>query len=131
MTFRRFMWSEALELLDRAERLRRQFFQATASASGPVWEPPIDLFETDRGLTLLIALPGVPPDQIQVCVERGELCIGGHRPWPQDLRRATIWRLEIPHGRFERRLELPSGIFEVESREFLHGCLAVNLKRLS
>lgn len=130
MPFRRFMWSEALELLDRAERLRRQFFQAAASASGPVWEPPVDLFETERGLTLMIALPGVPPDQMQVCIDRDELCILGNRPWPAELRRATIWRLEIPHGRFERRLELPSGAFEIEGRELKHGCLLVHLKRL-
>ena len=130
MPFRRFMWAEALELLDRAERLRRQFFQTTGSTSGPLWEPPVDLFETEDGLTFLIALPGLPPDHVDVMIERGELCIRGCRPWAEEMRRATIWRLEIPHGRFERKLELPSGLFELERREMAHGCLAVHLRRL-
>jgi HSP20 family molecular chaperone IbpA len=124
------MWAAALELLDRAQRLRRQFFQTSESAAGPAWEPPVDLLETTEGLTLLVALPGVPPDHIRVTIERGELCITGHRPWPQELRGATIWRLEIPHGRFERRLELPPGMFAVEREEFTCGCLLVQLRRL-
>lgn len=131
MRNRRFMWAEALELLDRAERLHRQFFQTAESPRGPAWEPPVDLFETDTGLTFLIALPGVPADHIQVSVERGVLRIEGYRPWPEELRRATIWRLEIPHGRFERRLELPPGLYELEHQESAHGCVAVHLRRLS
>ncbi|MFL6648223.1 MAG: Hsp20/alpha crystallin family protein [Sulfurifustaceae bacterium] len=130
MRHRRFMWAEALELLDRAERLQRQFFQTTESKAGPVWEPPVDLFETEAGLTFLIALPGVPPDQIEVQVERGQLWVVGNRPWPEALRRSTIRRLEIPHGRFERRLELPPGLYELANQEVAHGCLAVHLRRL-
>jgi HSP20 family molecular chaperone IbpA len=126
----RFMWAEALELLDRAERLRRQFFQTTESAAGPAWEPPVDLFETPTGFTLLVALPGVPSDHLHVSVERGVLSIAGHRPWPKELCAATIWRLEIPHGRFERRLELPPGTYELEREESSCGCLIVHLRRL-
>lgn len=130
MRYRRLMWADALELLDRAERLQRQFFQTAESSSGPSWEPPVDLFETDRGLTLLIALPGVPPDQIHISIEQGELHITGYRQWPRELRSATIWRLEVPHGRFERRLELPPGIYAVEQQESNHGCVAIYLRRL-
>lgn len=130
MGYRRFMWAEALELLDRAERLHRQFFQTTESAAGPSWEPPVDLLETDDGLTALIALPGVPPGQIQIRVAHGMLQVTGHRPWPEELRGATIWRLELPHGRFERQCELPPGTYQLERQEFFHGCVAIHLRRL-
>ena len=41
------MWSEAFEMLDQAERLHRQFFGPSLSTSGNVaWEPPVDVFET-------------------------------------------------------------------------------------
>ena len=49
------MWAEACAAVDRADRLHRQFFHH----SGPHWQAPIDVFETDDGLTILIALPGV------------------------------------------------------------------------
>jgi HSP20 family protein len=131
MGYRRFMWAEALELLDRAERLHRQFFQTAESVAGPTWEPPVDLFETDDGLTALIALPGVPPDQVQVQVAYGMLRITGYRPWPEDLGGATILRLEVPHGRFERQCELPPGIYQLERQECRHGCVAIRLRRVS
>jgi HSP20 family protein len=130
MTYRRLMWSEALELIERAERLHRQFFQCATSASGPAWEPPADIFETERDVVLLVALPGVPPEYVHVSIADGQLRISGTRPWPEELRRATIRRLEIPYGRFERRLELPDGEFELTRQELAHGCVAVYLRRI-
>ena len=124
------MWAEALELLDRAERLHRQFFQCAQSAGGAVWEPPADIFETEEGLVLHVALPGVPPEQIRVTLDGRMLRIAGNRPWPEDVRNARIWRLEVPHGRFERTLVLPDGAFTMERQELAHGCAALYLRRL-
>jgi HSP20 family protein len=130
MRHRRWMWTEALELVTRAERLHRQFFQRVLSARGPSWEPPIDIFETDAELTLLIALPGVPPDQMQVIIDGRAVGIAGNRPWPAGLRAAAIRRLEVPHGRFERWIELPPGCFALAQQDLTHGCLTVKLRRL-
>ncbi len=130
MHYRRYMWAQALELLERAERLHRQFFQCTESATGPVWEPPADIFETPAGLVLMVALPGVPPEQVRVQIDGGRLRISGNRPWPPELRDATIRRLEIPHGRFEREIELPCGVFQIEQQELAHGCIAIYLRQL-
>jgi HSP20 family molecular chaperone IbpA len=41
----------------------------------------------------------------------------------------TIHRLEIPYGRFERRIALPPGRFEVASRDLVDGCLVLSLRR--
>lgn len=126
---RRFMWAHALELLDRAERLHRQFFQRAETPTGAVWEPPADIFETEQGVVLLVALPGVPPEEIRVSFEGDVLRIGGTRRWPELVRHARILRIEVPHGRFERRLELPPGQFELERQELSDGCIAVYLRR--
>jgi HSP20 family protein len=124
------MWAEAIELLERAERLHRQFFRCAESMSGPSWEPPADVFETDTGLLLLIALPGVAPEQVRVSLEPRHLRISGIRAWPAEVRLARIRRLEIPQGRFERALELPHGRYELVRQELIHGCVAVYLRRL-
>lgn len=129
MHSRRFMWADALELLERAERLHRQFFQRAETVTGATWEPPADIFETEQGLILVVALPGVPPEEIRVSIEGGLLRIGGIRPWPQEMRHARILRLEIPHGRFERRLQLPPGEYELERQDLSDGCIAVYLRR--
>ena len=59
---RDWMWSEACEMLARAERLHRELFRPTGLAERlPVWEPPVDIIETDREVLVLVALPGVAP----------------------------------------------------------------------
>jgi HSP20 family protein len=121
------MWAEACNSLDRAERLRRQFFQPGRIAS---WEPPVDVFETEGDLWVTVALPGVRIDQLQVAVSGGTIVIAGERRLPIQSR-AAILRLEIPHGRFERRIELPAGHYELSRSDLADGCLILRLRKLN
>jgi HSP20 family molecular chaperone IbpA len=124
------MLSEAIDSLARAERLHQQFFslQSAAGAREPSWEPPIDVLETDREFLILVALPGVDPDQVEAVIENGTLVIRGHRVLPAELRNARIHRLELPQGRFERRILLPTGRYAV-SRFAMNGCIALRLAK--
>jgi HSP20 family molecular chaperone IbpA len=122
------MWAQACEAMDRAERLQRQFFHRAHSK--PCWEAPIDIFETEEALTILIALPGVEPDQVQVTLSAGVLIVSGERPMPREVRDARIHRLEIPHGQFQRRIELPPARFELSGRHLANGCLMLQLHKV-
>jgi HSP20 family molecular chaperone IbpA len=124
------MLSEAIDSLTRAERLRQQFFQLRPSAGQQetYWEPPIDVLETDRELLILVALPGVDPNQVETVIKDGILVISGHRTLPPELRSARIHRLELPQGRFERRIALPVGRYAV-SRFVMDGCVALRLAK--
>ena len=117
------MLSEALESLTRAERLRQQFGRQEAC-----WEPPIDVLETDRELLILVALPGVNPDNVETVIHDGVLVISGQRMLPAELRNARIHRLELPQGRFERRIALPAGRYVI-SRFVMDGCVALRLAK--
>jgi HSP20 family protein len=121
------MWTQACEAMDRAERLHRQFFHRAHST--PCWEAPVDIFETEQVLTLLIALPGVAADDVRVTLSAGVLIVSGERPLPAELRNARIHRLEIPHGHFERRIELPPARFEISGRHLANGCLMLQLHK--
>jgi HSP20 family protein len=120
------MLSEAIDSLTRAERLHRQFF--SLHTTGARWEPPIDVLETDEELLILVALPGVDLDQVEVVIDNGVLVISGQRTLPAELRNARILRLELPQGRFERRLTLPPGRFSI-SRFAINGCVALRLEK--
>ncbi|MEW5889520.1 MAG: Hsp20/alpha crystallin family protein [Pseudomonadota bacterium] len=124
------MWAEALELLERADRLHRQFFHFGRAAVGPSWEPPVDVFQTEAELTIVVALPGVAPDQVQIVVDGGTLAVIGERALPCPSASADICRLEIPYGRFERRIELPAGRYEIQRRQLADGCLTLVLRRI-
>lgn len=127
---RNWMWAEACELVDRAERLHRQFFRPAPSPGHAAWQPPADLFETPHDLWVLVALPGVPAERIEVRIEDGTVVVSGERAIPAPLRHAAVHRLEIPHGRFERRLELPAGHYEAGGRQVEDGCLILQLRKL-
>jgi HSP20 family protein len=89
----------------------------------------VDVFETGTTLWILAALPGVAPEQISIVFDGGTLIITGERNLPGELRAARIHRFEIPHGRFERRVDLPPGHYEVNRRELVNGCLLLSLQK--
>ena len=79
---RSWMWAEALDLLQSAERPQRQFFQLGAAQGAPTWEPPADLYETGNELWILVALPGVTTDQLEVVIDGATMVVRGERPLP-------------------------------------------------
>jgi HSP20 family protein len=129
-TARDWMWSEACELLARAERMHRELFRPVgAQAQLPAWEPPVDILETESEVLALVALPGVDADNAQAVIEDGDLVIAGTRVLPEQLRTATIHRLELPQGRFYRRLRLPVGRYSGVRRSAVAGCLVITLQK--
>ena len=67
------MLYDAIETLARAERLHQQFLKLRpwTGADEPSWEPPIDVLETEREVLILIALPGVDPDDVEAMIDQG------------------------------------------------------------
>jgi HSP20 family protein len=123
------MWAEAVHLLEEADRLQRQCFQLAAQAGQPRWEPPVDIYEGDGELLIEMALPGVPPERLQVELDGEQLIVQAERRLPHRRHGATIRRLEIPYGLFERRLALPPGSWAMTVQDFAHGCLRLLLTR--
>jgi HSP20 family protein len=127
---RDWMWSEACDMLARAERMHREFFHLAGTRTQiPLWEPPVDILETDHEVLVLVALPGVAADQAEAMIDDGHLVIGGTRVLPPELRTATIHRLELPQGRFLRRVALPPGRYSTVRRANVNGCLVIVLEK--
>lgn len=127
---RSWMWAEAYRLVERTERLQRQFFEPNrASRGGMAWQPPVDIFESERELCVTVALVGVRPEDVDLTVEDSTLIVAGRRRLPPEARGAAIHRIELPHGRFERRIPLPVRRWQVGRREFVNGCLILRLHK--
>ena len=121
------MWGEALDMLERADRLHRQFFRPGAARNAsPTWEPPADVFETGDQLIVIVALPGVAEAQLAVELEPGAVVVRGQRRLPPACG-ARIHRIELPYGRFERRIVLPPGQLQLGARTLADGCLTLSL----
>jgi HSP20 family molecular chaperone IbpA len=121
------MWGDALSLLERAERLHRRFLPALAPAA-QAWEPPVDIFEDETCLVIQVALPGVPAHAVEVALEPGAVRIVGQRSFPA-LGALHIHRIEIPYGRFERRIALPVHALGAAQRELADGCLWITFRK--
>jgi HSP20 family molecular chaperone IbpA len=121
------MWNDALSMLEQAERLHRQFFRNSALQAG-CWEPPVDVVETADEIIVYVALPGVPPSAVTVTVDMASIVIAGVRRLPVSPA-AHIHRVEIPYGRFERRIALPMHALQPAPIDLKDGCLVLTLKK--
>jgi HSP20 family molecular chaperone IbpA len=120
------LWAEAVSALARIDRLHRDFFRPNPKG----WEPPVDVLETRDELVIMAALPGVRVDEVEIVLHEDSLAIVGIRRLPVFLQRARVHRLELPHGRFERRVAIPSGRYELTRRDLADGLLVVALRRI-
>ena len=117
-------------MLARAERLQREFFRPIRSITRlATWEPPVDILETEWEVRILVALPGVRMELVEVTIDADELVVAGIRVLPPELQTAIIHRLELPQGRFERRVRLPAGAYSSIRRSAVDGCLLIALQK--
>jgi HSP20 family protein len=70
------------------------------------WAPAVDIVENNDAYLLLVDVPGVDPDAIDIQMENGLLTIKGERAPGAELRE-SYKRVERPRGTFYRRFSLP------------------------
>ena len=124
-----FMWGEALSLLDQAERLQKAFYRPLDAKAERSWEPPVDVVESSDALFVHVALPGVAPDAIVVGLEPDAVTVSAIKGFPMTARGARLHRVEIPYGRFFRRVPLPLHRLEPAGRSYIDGCLTLAFRK--
>ena len=125
--FSSMIWGDALALLEQAERMHRRLLHAGPTEAA-CWEPPVDVVETEASVTIHVALPGVAASDVVVGFDPGGVTVSGIRRQPA-ARAVRIHRLEIPYGRFRRRIALPLHALEPESTRLADGCLVLTLNK--
>lgn len=78
---------------------------------------------------MVVALPGVDAAKAEAAIEGDELVVSGIRTYPAEMRTAAIHRLELPQGRFYRRIRLPAGRYSGIERTAENGCLMITLTK--
>jgi HSP20 family protein len=91
------------------------------------WTPSVDIHEDDDALVLLVDLPGVTPDEIDLTVDHENLTLEGERVQSAS---GNGLRLERPMGRFCRsfRIGIPVNPDGVEAA-YRDGVLRVSIPR--
>ena len=79
----------------------------------PVIEPPTDLYETPDAVVVVIEVAGLLGQTVEIGIADGHLTVRGEKRDPHHHHRPTdriYSRMEIPHGPFERTVELPAPV---------------------
>jgi HSP20 family molecular chaperone IbpA len=91
----------------------------------------VNVVETEDALWVLVAVPGVRGEDIQVRLADDYLMITGERPLPECCADGELKIWEIPFGRFERHVGPldPGYALAVEQAAVKDGLLLIQLRK--
>ena len=125
-----------LERREMGDELRRLFdiLDGESQAAGATGEtnPPLDVIETAAGIDIVMDLPGVKADAVQVVFTRGTVLIAGSKmPAACTHKEAAFHMAERTFGRFARVVRIAGAVDAGTARATLiKGELRVHLPRL-
>jgi HSP20 family protein len=77
----------------------------------PVWEPAIDLYETEDEFVVTVELAGIRESDLQMTVDRNVFTVRGERQKTLPGSKTGIYhQMEISSGLFERSVALPEAV---------------------
>ncbi len=100
------------------------------SPQGGSFEPRLDLTEAEKAYTLVVELPGLSKEEIEIELREDEVLLRGEKKPEAETDEETVLHSERRWGSFERHLRLPAAIDAdaVEAR-FRQGVLTVHLPK--
>ena len=102
--------------LTRLEGLQREFNRAhvnkgiAANSSATTWTPNLDIEELSDKFHVLVDVPGVSDEDIDITLDKNVLTIKGKRQGFVEDEKSLIKRQERPTGEFNRQFTLPDSI---------------------
>ncbi len=94
------------------------------------WCPAVDVYQRKNAIILVIELPGVDRDRLDVSVDKGTLRIKGYREARVPEGVTHVHQMEIPHGPFVRVVHLPEAadVDQIEAK-YDQGFLTIEIPR--
>ena len=92
----------------RVELYCGDLIEGISSAAEGEWGPPTDVYECADQIVIKLEIAGLQPGDAEVIVERNIATIRGVRRDACPRCKLRVHRMQIPYGRFERRLKIDS-----------------------
>lgn len=97
---------------------------------GPVYTPPVDIFENDGAITVLADMPGVKADDLQIDLHESVLTLTGRVSLLEGAKEADVYR-EYRMGTFRRQFTLSETIDQAKiDAKLTDGVLRLELPKL-
>lgn|SRR5579872_1307678 len=98
--------------------------------SGKPWYPSVDIIETLERVVVMLDLPGVDPDRVEILLVGNMLTVKGDVLAPGTQVGETVHRRERPCGVFSRSIPLPVAVDpEKVSADAKNGVLTITLAK--
>src|SRR5262249_45914992 len=124
------------EIGDFADEVRQVFLElgrvfGPESLAGEC-SPPIDVYETDDGIEVVVDLPGTEPSTVRVMRKGDSLLVVGEKPSRRVRGEPGFHLVERGYGRFARaiRITRPCDMAKATAR-LVHGELRVSLPKIA
>jgi HSP20 family protein len=85
-------------------------WQSATGASTPAWVPALDIAERTDAYLVIVELPGVKLDDLEITLEDGLLTIQGERQFTSESSQEQFHRVERSSGAFRRSITLPAHV---------------------
>jgi HSP20 family protein len=132
-------WNPISDLLQLQDRMNRLFEDATQRKAHetdtrgddqeierPEWVPAADVYEREGYFEIVLDLPAIDRQALDISVEKDRLLIRGNREIEANERR----KAERPRGRFLRKFGLPSNVDQSAiSAEYRDGELRIKIPK--
>lgn len=97
---------------------------------GKSWAPEADVVESEEFVTVLMDLPGLDPQAVDITLAGNMLTVKGTRLGPVAEAAGTVHLTERPRGSFSRSIPLPVPVNpESVHAESRHGTLSIRLAK--
>src|SRR4029453_14909500 len=90
-------------------RMMNSMFTGLTNGEVRSWTPPLDAWETEKGVVFAFDLPGIPKDKIGIELDEGTLTVSGERERTEESGGDYAYRYERRFGSFARTIGLPTG----------------------
>jgi HSP20 family protein len=127
-------WDPLGDILSLQETMNRLLEEAlsperlTAQLPASGWTPAADVYETGDSFVVLMELPGIDEDDVEVAVDGDRLVVKGERHPRLPARPDRFHRMERSHGSFARTFVLSHALDPDDvSAQFRDGLLRIEL----
>ena len=120
-----------LDLLRQSmDRLFTDTVATTDSNTAPSWAPRADVVESDDTYHIVLDLPGITQENLDVSFEDGTLSVSGERAVNDEYTKGRFHRVERSYGRFFRSFTLGSDVdAEKIDASFTDGVLTIDVPK--